>query len=57
MTLLPRSRAAEPDDDRAMTQSTHTFAHYPLNPDFIEQYSQKNCMGMYVDPRGSANRT
>ncbi len=32
-----------------MTQPTRTFGHYPLNPDFIAQYSQKNYMARYLD--------
>ncbi len=52
MTLFPQPRVAEPGDNWAMTQSTHTFAHYPLDPDLVARYGKKNYMGMYLDSVG-----
>lgn len=43
--------AVKPENYRAMTDAAHTFGHYPLNPNLIEEYRDKNYMSKYVDKR------
>ena len=41
--------AVKPENYRAMTQAARHFGHYPLPPDFVEQYRQKNYVSKHLD--------
>jgi len=41
--------AVRPENYRAMTQTARAFGRYPLDPDFVVRYAQKNYMAKYLD--------
>ena len=32
-----------------MTQPTRTFGHYPLDPNFVKVYTERDYMSQYLD--------
>jgi len=41
--------AVKPENYRRLAQTARRFGRYPLDPDFVEQYSQKNYIAKYLD--------